>query len=155
MLNILDLISSRFIPALLLLAALGGCGPQQKSISPIDETTGATTDKATDEIATQAESASGQSADEERVTNKEARAEDGRNSQEPTDRSSEQAIPKPIFPALNPGEYCYFTETEVETTSIRIVVEASDRVTGNVRGIIHNKANGYDTSYSKLVERLE
>jgi len=139
MLKILSQLSSKSIATLMLLAALISCGPQPEAIAPADEASSQTadqtpSDKADSEVST---------ADSNSTTS---------NKKAPEEQQAEEDVPKPIFPALAPGEYCYFTGTDTNTTHARLTIDASDRVTGNVRGAIHNQANGYYTSFDQTVD---
>lgn len=60
--------------------------------------------------------------------------------------------PTPITPILQPGTYCYQSLDEIEDIQVRLSVDSADRVTGDVQGTIHNKANAYYTSYRQLVD---
>ncbi len=57
--------------------------------------------------------------------------------------------PKPIEPALKPGQYCYQSNDATQDIAARITVESNDRITGKMQGTIHNEAEGYFTSYDK------
>ncbi len=63
------------------------------------------------------------------------------------DKASTRDRPKPIKAALKPGEYCYQSSDEIEDIQMRLTVDKSDQVTGDMQGIVHNKAESYYTSY--------
>jgi hypothetical protein len=63
------------------------------------------------------------------------------------DKASTKDRPKPIAAALKPGEYCYQSSDEIQDVQMRLTLDASDQVTGKVQGTVHNKADGYYTSY--------
>ncbi len=132
----LKLISRRSLFAFLCLCTLVGCGPQSETVVPIEDD------------AAQTEQTDGQAGveggDADRVAD---------SSKVPEDKKGgESSVPKPIFPALSPGKYCYVAETDIETTHARLDIDASDRVTGDTRGVIHDEANSYYTSYAQRVD---
>jgi len=55
--------------------------------------------------------------------------------------------PKPIMPAIAPGEYCYESESDTKGLSALIEIDSSDRVTGSFQGVIQDEKNAYYTSY--------
>ena len=59
--------------------------------------------------------------------------------------------PKPIAPALKPGQYCYQSSDRVEDVQARLTVAPNDQVTGNVQGTIHNESASYYSSYRKTI----
>jgi hypothetical protein len=63
------------------------------------------------------------------------------------DKASTKDRPKPIEAALKPGEYCYQLSDEVEDIQMRLTVDKSAQVTGNMQGTVHDKAESYYTSY--------
>ncbi|MGB3298287.1 MAG: hypothetical protein WBA76_08445 [Phormidesmis sp.] len=75
----------------------------------------------------------------------------------PADQTAQTAgketkdTPKPIAPALKPGQYCYQLSDKIQDIQTRLTVAASDQVTGNVQGTIHNDKAGYFTSYRRTV----
>lgn len=60
--------------------------------------------------------------------------------------------PKPIAPAIAPGQYCYQVNSEDQDLYARITVDAADRVTGDFQGSIHNDKNSYYTSYRQQLD---
>lgn len=60
--------------------------------------------------------------------------------------------PKPIAPAIAPGQYCYQANSEDQDLYARITVDAADRVTGDFQGSIHNDKNSYYTSYRQQLD---
>ncbi len=74
---------------------------------------------------------------------------EGDRAQKPTEQP--KSTPKYVSPSLQPGTYCYETSDEIEDISVRLVVDSSDRITGNVQGTIHNEEAGYYTSYRQAV----
>ena len=136
MLKTIVRLSNKPICALLLLVALIGCGPPPATAAPTDATT---TQSEPDESA----------ANEEVGANNNSVSDDKKASEE---QKAEQNKPQPIFPALAPGEYCYTTKTAIDTIHARFTIDDSDRVIGNVQGVIHNEADGYYTSYIQAVD---
>ena len=67
-------------------------------------------------------------------------------------KSPEKPTSQPIYPALDPGKYCYATSNDIETIYVRFTVDPSDRVIGNAQGTIHNEAEGYYTSYRQNLD---
>lgn len=67
-------------------------------------------------------------------------------------KSPEKPTSQPIYPALDPGKYCYATSNDIETIHVRFTVDPSDRVIGNAQGTIHNEAEGYYTSYRQNLD---
>ena len=63
-----------------------------------------------------------------------------------------ESRPKAIAPVLKPGTYCYETNNDLGTESVRLTVDSSDRVTGDVDGVVTNEAEGYFTSYRSQVD---
>ena len=139
MINITNRFSSISISSLLLLTALVSCGPQQETANP------------TDEPAAQTEISEDSTADSSDIANAE---KDGSNNtaKAPTDKPADQSASQPIFPALDPGDYCYTTKTETNTLYARINIAPSDRVTGNLQGTVHDEANAYYTSYNQTLD---
>ncbi|MGC1307034.1 MAG: hypothetical protein WA885_07375 [Phormidesmis sp.] len=60
--------------------------------------------------------------------------------------------PEPIASALQPGTYCYEFSDEIKDIQARLMVDAADRVVGNVVGVIHDNAQGYYTSYRSRLD---
>lgn len=99
------------------------------------------------------ESPSGSSSvesDKESSTAQEAAKETDAPAAQPEGKETKDT-PKPIAPALKPGQYCYQLSDKIQDIQARFTVAASDQVTGDVQGTIHNDKAGYFTSYrSKL-----
>ncbi|PZO55763.1 MAG: hypothetical protein DCF15_09850 [Phormidesmis priestleyi] len=55
--------------------------------------------------------------------------------------------PKPIAPALQPGQYCYQLSDDIEDIDVRISIDSASSVTGNQVGVVHNQKEAYYTSY--------
>ncbi|MEM6453341.1 MAG: hypothetical protein AAF703_23890 [Cyanobacteria bacterium P01_D01_bin.105] len=60
--------------------------------------------------------------------------------------------PKPIAPALIPGEYCYQANSDDQDLYARVTVDAADRITGDFQGTIHDDKNSYYTSYRQKLD---
>lgn len=138
MLKNIDPLNSTFIFSLLLLTALVGCGPQAETVDPNGDTA--------DKTAGQTAQPNGSTSDGEKRTEGD---DSSSNSKAPENQSG--STPKPIFPALAAGEYCYAAKTETETIQARVAIDALDIVTGNVQGSVHNEASSYYTAYSQSV----
>lgn len=68
------------------------------------------------------------------------------------DKVEDKPTPNPIYPVLKPGRYCYFVETDFETTYARLSIDSADRVLGEVQSTIHNEESDYYTSYAQAVD---
>lgn len=68
------------------------------------------------------------------------------------DKVENKPTPDPIYPVLKPGKYCYFADTDFETTYVRLSIDSADRVLGEVNSTIHNDENDYYTSYVQAVD---
>lgn len=128
--------------SLLLVVTLAGCKPlpQSTTVDPAPATTEAESDASRDEA-----TATKKTPDDASV------APSGERSGE---RSGEQPkdTPKPIYPALEPGTYCYDFDDDTKGIHARLTIEGNDRVTGDVQGVIHDDANAYYTSYRQAVD---
>ncbi|MEL6262729.1 MAG: hypothetical protein AAFR12_16850 [Cyanobacteria bacterium J06626_6] len=123
--------------SLLLLAALASCQPPiQQTTSPEDTATSSEDSTAPSDTNNSSEEAISPSPD----------------ANDSTKKSPEKPTSQPIFPALDPGKYCYATSTETETIHVRFTVDPSDRVIGNAQGTIHNDAESYYTSYRQNLD---
>lgn len=60
--------------------------------------------------------------------------------------------PKPIAPALKPGQYCYQLSNKVQDVQARLTVAPNDQVRGNVQGTIHNEPASYSSSYRTTLD---
>ena len=123
---------------LLLLATLAGCNSIPKASSDI----------APEVI---------ESADVEKDADKEETKETSKAAAQKPDDKHESAqvqkdTPKVIVPALEPGTYCYEFDDELGGELVRLTVDKSDRVTGDVQGVVTDEAEGYYTSYTQKVD---
>ncbi len=125
--------------SLLLLFALASCGPA--SDSSLNANSGSDENKQTPESAGEGADLSGN----EKESGGEAIAPD-------PEKVENKPAPNPIYPVLSPGRYCYSTDTDFETTYIRLSIDAADRVTGDVQSTIHNEESSYYTSYVQAVD---
>ncbi|MBE9063016.1 hypothetical protein [cf. Phormidesmis sp. LEGE 11477] len=66
--------------------------------------------------------------------------------------AEDKPTPDPVLPVLQPGRYCYSTDTDFETTYVRLSIDSADRVVGDVQSTIHNEENGYYTSYVQALD---
>ena len=91
----------------------------------------------------------------EKVAEKEAdtakKPDSNRDATDEPDRKLKTA-PKAIAPALQPGTYCYEVDNGVLSEVVRLMVDSNDRVTGEVNGVVTDKAQGYYTSYRQKVD---
>ena len=76
----------------------------------------------------------------------------GTNQQTAAAKRETKDRPKPIASAIAPGEYCYQLSDENQDVDARIVIDSSDRVTGNVQGTIHNEQSSYYSSYRQKLD---
>ncbi len=131
-------LSSRLLLPLLLAAALAGCNsaPQNSAADPEAKVVESVSNR---EKATEKETDAAQKPDSNRNGA-------GRSDQTP------KAAPKAIAPVLQPGTYCYKVDNGVLSEDVRLVVDSSDRVTGEVDGVVADKAQGYFTSYHQKVD---
>ena len=97
---------------------------------------------------TSQESSDGSPAD----TLKEGPAKEAQAPASKTESKETKDKPKPIAPALKPGEYCYQSSDKAEDIQARLTVAPNDRVTGNVQGTVHNESAGYYTSYRQTID---
>ncbi|MEL6815132.1 MAG: hypothetical protein AAFP03_10015 [Cyanobacteria bacterium J06598_3] len=128
---------------LLLLVALIGC----ESL-PQSTTTNTNTDPTP-------ETADIESADIESDGSRNESTASKKTPDEATGTSSEEQpkdTPKPIFPALEAGTYCYEFDNDTKGLQARLTIDANDRVTGDVQGVIHDDTNAYYTSYRQAVD---
>jgi len=127
--------------ALLLgLTLLASCTPSTSTVSPTDNA-------GSNEDTTQTETANITA--DEKISSEQR---DDNTEEESASVEDKKETPQPIFPALQPGDYCYVSKTENETTHVRLAIAASDRVTGDLQGSIHNQKAGYYTSYRQALD---
>lgn len=128
--------SDRPVFLLLLLILLTSCGPNTTTVEPMEE---AQADPAEQPGNTENKSA----VEEERADENDALA---------TLDKDKKDTPEPVFPALQPGDYCYAADTEDETVYVRLAIDSADRVTGDLQGSVHNEKEGYYTSYRQSLD---
>lgn len=114
---------------------LTSCGPNTTTVEPTEETR--------PDTAEQSSNTEEKSAVEEETDANGALA---------TLDKDKKDTPEPVFPALQPGDYCYGTETENETIYVRLAIDSADRVTGDLQGSVHNEKAGYYTSYRQSLD---
>lgn len=124
---------------LLLLLMLASCGPASDSNSEVESRS-----NQDEQTAESAANRAGRSDD----------AKDGIDKAPTSDaeKVENKPMPDPIYPVLEPGRYCYTSDTDFETIYARLSVDSADRVTGDVQGTIHNEENSYYTSYTQAVD---
>ncbi|MGD1898210.1 MAG: hypothetical protein ACFB16_14795 [Phormidesmis sp.] len=121
--------------SLLLLVVLTSCQPTIQTVDPVE-------DAASNET-------------QDKVEQPDIAADNTKAPSEGSDSSAADSLKKePIFPALQPGEYCYVVDTDTKTVQARLTIDAADRVIGDVQGVIHNEQEGYYTSYQQAVDGL-
>lgn len=126
---------SRLVSLFVLLPlALVGCNPTST------ETTVDSISESSSEGADSEERATDETADEQISTEKGA------------DKAQTKDRPKPIAPALAPGDYCYQFSDETKDLDAQITIDAMDRITGDFQGVIHNEQNSYYTSYRQKLD---
>jgi len=131
-------LSSKHLLPILLVATLVGCNSAPQN-SAVDSETKIV------ESARNREEAAKKEADIDR------KPDSNRNVVDEPDQKP-KATPKAIAPALQPGTYCYEVDNGVLSEVVRLIVDSSDRVTGEVNGVVTDKAQGYYTSYRKKVD---
>jgi len=136
--------AKRTASLLLLVLALGSlasCTPKPTTVdSSKDASTNASASESTEQTT------EGESAISDKISANDRTETDSADPQDKKD------TPQPIFPALQSGDYCYVSETKNETTHARLTIDASDRVTGDLQGSIHNQKAGYYTSYRQALD---
>ncbi len=127
-------LSFKLLPLLLVTALVGCNAPQNSAADPASKVVeSANAAKETTEKETEA-----------------VQKPSAQGSVEP-DRKPE-SVSKAIAPALQPGTYCYEVDNGVLSEDVRLIVDSSDRVTGEVNGVVTDKAQGYFTSYRQKVD---
>ncbi len=81
-----------------------------------------------------------------------AKEEAQKEAPDPVVKTDTKDKPKPIAPALKPGQYCYQSSNKVQDIQARLTVAPNDQVMGNVQGTIHNESVGYYSSYRRTID---
>lgn len=124
--------------SLSLVGALVGCNSAPTTIEPVPDTSS--------EQASESSIESGKEGIEDAEADSESKVAAKPDAVDTKDR------PKRIGPAIAPGKYCYQFKDDIKEVDARLTVDASDRVTGHVQGVIQDEAQGYYTSYRKKLD---
>lgn len=130
------LVLSKRSLSLLLVFALAGCKPlpQNTTVDPAPETTEAESDASSEDSTA---TGSKKTPDDSAITPSEEQPKD---------------TPKPVFPVLEAGTYCYDFDDDSKGIQARITIDPNDRVIGDIQGVIHDDVNAYYTSYRQAVD---